>query len=117
MKPFLFLLLLLTGTAWADPPMKMVYQKTSSATFSWNWPYHTTHTTTETQTHFSPSGSALRQVGVYPNCDDLSRYRYHNPQRTYLNQWGYFFPKGTRPVRVGSGSAFLTPQGNLIQTP
>jgi hypothetical protein len=110
MKLVLTILFLLTvGAAWADPPMKVIYQKSSSAGFSWYWPYKTWHKTTSTQTHVSGSGSGYRTIVDYPTYDDLSKYRFHNPQRTYLNQWGYFFPAGTRPVRVGSGSALLVP--------
>ena len=27
---------------------------------------------------------------------DVSKFRYHNPQNTCQNEWGYFFPKGTK---------------------
>jgi hypothetical protein len=110
------LLLFAAGAAWADPPMKTVYQKSSTATFGWFWPYKTTHTTTEISSHPSVEGSGYRQLCAYPTNEDVSIYRFHNSHRTYQNQWGYFFPAGTRPVRVGSGSAFVTPQSVFIQS-
>jgi hypothetical protein len=117
MRSLLAILLLLTvGAAWADPPMKVVYQKTSSATFGWYWPYKTTHTTTEVSTYPSPMGSGYRQLCAYYPYEDVSQYRFHNSHRTYHDQWGYFFPEGTRPIRVGSGSAFVTPHTVFIQS-
>ena len=113
---FILLLLLITDATWADPPMKVVYQKTSSATFGWFWPYHTTQTSTSIQTYPSPYGSSIRQVPTYLTNEDVSQYRFHNSHLTYQNQWGYFFPNGTRAVQFGTGSAFVAPQSAFIQS-
>lgn len=110
MKQFLpILFLLAAGAALADPPMKTVYQSGSTTKFTWQWPYHTTQSSTTYQTQLSPAGSGYRQASAVI-AGDLSQYRFHNSHLTYQNQWGYFFPAGTRPVKIGNGwSTFITP--------
>ncbi len=110
MKVLLSLLLLFTaGAAWADPPLKTVYQSGSTTKFTWQWPYHTYQTKTTYQYQPSPANSGYRQITQANVNEDLSNYRFHNSHLTYQNQWGYFFPAGTRPVHVGSWSTFITP--------
>src|SRR2546426_7501486 len=38
-----------------------------------------------------------------------SQYRFHNSHLTYQNQWGYFFPAGTKPVRNNGAVVFKSP--------
>lgn len=80
-------------TATAEPPMKVLYSGTTSAKFSWQWPYHTTRTRTLYQT--LENVPATRPL-VYMTGDDPAQYRHYFRQFTYRNEWGYFFPKGTK---------------------
>ncbi|HTA76611.1 MAG TPA: hypothetical protein VK791_05600 [bacterium] len=112
---FILISLLATGAALADPPMKTVYSSTSDTHFAWSWPYHTTQTSTSTQTHPAPLGSGYKTNVNYSTNEDVSIYRFHNPQLTYKNEWGYFFPKGTRPVKNNGAVYFMSPQGFYSQ--
>ena len=115
MKPVLAILFLgIAGMAWADPPMKTIYSDSSTTKFTWVWPYHTVQKGTSFQDKPLPNGSSLQTVFCTP--DDLSRFRYHNAHLTFQNQWGYFFPLGTKPVRSNTGDWFVTLQGYLIQS-
>jgi len=111
---FIVISFIITGAALADPPMKTVSQSTSSTTFGWYWPFQTTQTRTSTQTHAAPLGSAYKTS--YGTSEDVSKYRFHNSHLTYQNQWGYFFPPGTKPVRNNGAVLFTSPQGYFTQS-
>lgn len=89
----LFLLLLLvTVPVLADPPLKVVYSSSSTTTFKWTWPYHPVRVYNATQTKpYAYTGRAIALMG-----EDVSKYRFHYPERTCHNDWGYFFPKGVK---------------------
>jgi hypothetical protein len=112
-----FIFVIITGMALADPPMKTIYSDSSTTKFAWTWPYHTVQTKTYFQDFPSPMGSGYQTsgYGIYRNPEDVSQYRFHNSYLTYRNQWGYFFPQGTRPVRTNVGSLFVSPQGYYMQ--
>jgi len=112
---FILISLLATGAALADPPMKTIYSSTSDTHFAWSWPYHTTQTKTSVQTYPAPLGSGYRTNVLYCTNQDVSIYRFHNPQLTYKNEWGYFFPPHTRPVRNNGAVYFVSPQGYYSQ--
>jgi len=116
MRYFLLLILLaFTGAALADPPMKTIYSDKSTTNFSWTWPYHTNQNATWVQTYRAPFGSGYNTRVNYYTGQDVSYYRFHNPQLTYRNQWGYFFPDGTRPIRNNGAVLFVSPQGYTSQ--
>jgi hypothetical protein len=90
---FFFALTLIAGVpVLADPPMKVVYSTSSTTHFNWNWPYHPVETYTAVQT--KPYYYAGRVF--YLNPEDASKYRFYFSQRTCRNEWGYFFPPGTK---------------------
>jgi hypothetical protein len=118
MRFFLTLIfLVITGAVLADPPMKTIYSRSSTTKFTWTWPYHTVQTKTYFQDIPSPAGSGYQIVdsGIYRTPVDVSYYRFHNYHLTYQNQWGYFFPPGTRPVKTSAGDLFVSPQGYYMQ--
>ena len=118
MRFFLILIfIVMAGTVLADPPMKTVYSDSSSTKFSWTWPYHTVQKKTYFQDFPYSAGNGYQSsgYGIYLNPDDVSQYRFHNSYLTYKNQWGYFFPMGTRPVKTNAGALFVSPQGYYIQ--
>ena len=118
MRFFLTLIfLMITGAVLADPPMKTIYSRSSTTKFTWTWPYHTVQTKTYVQDLPSPAGSGYQTVdsGIYRTPEDVSYYRFHNYHLTYQNQWGYFFPPGTRPVRNYGAFLFVSPQGYYMQ--
>ena len=84
--------ILSAAAAYAEPPMKVLYSGTSSTKFSWQWPYHTTRTRTLYQTRENVPSRPL----IYSTGDDPAQYRHYFRQFTYRNEWGYFFPKGTK---------------------
>ena len=110
----IFIFLMMMGAALADPPMKTVYSDSSTTNFSWTWPYHTTQSKTLIATHPSLTGSGYK-TNLFGTQEDLSKFRYHHRHLTYQNQWGYFFPAGTKPVKSGTGDFFVTPQGYFLQ--
>ncbi len=88
------LMLLAASTATADPyyTSKDTYERTVTTNFKWHWPQQTVRTTTYSQTKpYYPTGRAL-----FAGQEDVSRYRFYYRHRTSLNQWGYFFPEGTK---------------------
>ena len=89
----LFLLLFLAAVpVLADPPLKVVYRSGSTTTFKWTWPYHPVRVYSATQTKpYYATGRVL-----YLSGEDVSKYRFHYPDRTCRNDWGYFFPKGVK---------------------
>jgi hypothetical protein len=111
----IFIFLIMTGAALADPPMKTVYSDSSTTKFSWTWPYHTTQSKTLVVTHLAPEGSGYKIFNPYCPQGELSKFRYHHAHLTYQNQWGYFFPAGTKPVKSNTGDFFITPQGYILQ--
>jgi hypothetical protein len=112
-----FVLIMITGAVLADPPMKTVYSDSSTTKFTWTWPYHTVQKKTYFQDFPYPLGSSYQTsgYGIYRNPEDVSQYRFHNSHLTYKNQWGYFFPDGTRPVKTSTGALFVSPQGYYMQ--
>jgi hypothetical protein len=95
--------------------MKTVYSDSSTTKFIWTWPLHTNQTKTFFQDHPSPAGSGLQLSYGYAAQEDVSKYRFHNAHLTYKNQWGYFFPPGTRPVKQNGLAVFVSPQGSYLQ--
>jgi hypothetical protein len=76
----------------ADPPMKVVYSNTQTTHFKWTWPFQTLRTYTAVQTKpYYPTGRI-----IYMTQEDISKYRFYFPQRVCRNEWGYYFPPGTR---------------------
>jgi hypothetical protein len=73
--------------------MKVVSSTTTSTRFDMKWPFRTVTTYNASQTR--PYYSTGRIVYLVTQ-QDVSKYRYHNPQNTCQNEWGYFFPKGTK---------------------
>jgi hypothetical protein len=114
---FSLIFLVSTGAVLADPPMKMIYSQSSTTKFTWTWPYHTIRTKTYFQDFPAPEGSGYQTIdsGTYRTPEDVSHYRFHNYHLTYKNQWGYFFPPGTRPVKTNAGALFVSPQGYYLQ--
>jgi hypothetical protein len=113
MRFFLFsFFLILTCAALADPPMKTVYNNSSTTNFTWTWPYHTNQTRTSFRDHPSPTGSFFKTS--YATQEDVSQYRFHNAHLTYQNEWGYFFPSGTRPIQNNGSVFFVTPRSNFF---
>ena len=111
----LFIFLMMTGAVLADPPMKTIYSDSSTTNFSWTWPYHTNQIKTLVQTHPSLAGSGFK-TNTYGTWDDVSKYRFHNAHLTYKNQWGYFFPPGTKPVKNNGAVLFVSPHGYFIKS-
>jgi hypothetical protein len=109
MRFFLILIsVIVTGAALADPPMRTIYSSKSETHFGWS-PNHTTQTNTLVQTCPSPLCPGYKANVWYWTPEDVAIYRFHNPQLTYHNQWGYLFPAGTYPVRNYGGVYFVTP--------
>jgi hypothetical protein len=88
----LFALILLAAAPGRTAPMRVVYSSTKATHFSWKWPYHPVETYTAVQT------KPYLYIGRILNLthQDLSKYRFHYPNRTCCNDWGYFFPAGTK---------------------
>ena len=89
---FLFFLLAAVPVL-ADPPLHTVYSSGSTTHFYWTWPFHPVRTYHATQTkpyHYTGRVLALSQG------EDASKYRFHYPERTCRNEWGYFFEPGTK---------------------
>jgi hypothetical protein len=103
---------ILAGAAFADRPLKVVYKKTVSRSFKGNWSKHPKQTYTIIQKSHGSSKQA--QKGASSTSDDVSKYRFHNSQMVYRNEWGYFFPDGTKAVPVNGGTVFKTPKGYVV---
>jgi hypothetical protein len=74
------------------PPMKVVYSSGSTTRFDWKWPYHPVQKFTAVQTKpYYYTGRVL-----FISQEDVSKYRFHYPDRTCRNDWGYFFEPGTK---------------------
>src|SRR5579883_2720230 len=87
----ILLLLLVVVPVLADPPLKVVYSSSSTTTFKWTWPYHPVRVYNATQTKpYYYTGRVLALEG------DAAKYRFHFPDRTCRNEWGYFFAPGTK---------------------
>lgn len=85
-------LVFLATEAFAGPPMKVIYSNKRSTTFKWKWPYQTTTSKYYLQTKpYYYTGRLLRVAG-----ENVSKYRYPYQQRTYMNEWGYFFKPGAK---------------------
>ena len=92
-KALALFLFLWVSMAWANPPMKVISSVTTSTRFDMKWPYHTVTTYNANQTiPYHTTGRILYLV----THEDVSKYRYHYPQNTCRNEWGYFFPPGTK---------------------
>lgn len=87
----LLLLFLAAVPVLADPPLKVVYSSGSTTTFKWTWPYHPVRVYNATQTKPYYYTGRVLAIG-----EDVSKYRFHYPERTCRNDWGYFFPKGVK---------------------
>ncbi len=93
-KPIIFALLLsISGLAWAGPPLHVLYSSTKTTHFKWHWPSETVTTYTAVQT--KPYYRTGRRMSLVTT-EDVSKYRYHYRQNTCQNEWGYFFPAGTK---------------------
>jgi hypothetical protein len=90
---FSLFLACVAGEALAGPPQKVIYREGKATKFNWEWPYHTTQTKTYLQT--KPYYQTRKLVTKYAG-ENVSRYRHHYQHKTHLNEWGYWFPKGTR---------------------
>lgn len=89
----------LGGTVYANPPMKTLYSKSMSTNFKWHWPYQTVKVSNYLQTKpYFYTGRLLNIV----TSEDVSKYRFYYRQNVCKNEWGYFFPKGTKlcPVNL-----------------
>lgn len=75
----------------ADPPLKVVYSSGSTTHFNWTWPFRPVRTYYATQT--KPYDYTARVLNIQ---EDVSKYRFYHPERTCRNDWGYFFPPGTK---------------------
>jgi len=98
MRTFFIIILTLgffasASVALAAPPMKTLYSKSVSTNFKWHWPYQTVKTTHYVQT--KPYFYTGRLLNLVRN-EDVSKYRHYYRQNICKNDWGYFFPKGTR---------------------
>jgi hypothetical protein len=82
-----------SGAALAGPPMKTLYSKSVSTNFKWHWPYQTVKTTNYVQN--KPYFYTGRLLNLVTN-EDVSKYRHYYRQNICKNDWGYFFPTGTR---------------------
>jgi hypothetical protein len=92
----------------ADPPMKVVYSTSATTHFNWKWPYHPVEKYTAVQTKpYYYTGQILNF-----SQEDVSKYRFYFRQRTCRNEWGYFFPPGTKlcskrpPIVFGDPQAY-----------
>ena len=90
---FLFTLTMFIGIpVLADPPMKVIYSTSATTHFNWNWPYHPVEKYTAVQAKpYYYTGQLMNFT-----LEDVSKYRHYFPQRTCRNEWGYFFPPGTK---------------------
>lgn len=89
---FLTLAWIVGAPVLANPPMKVVYSTSATTHFNWKWPYHPVEKYTAVQTKpYYYTGRIL-----YLNQEDVSKYRFYFSQRTCRNEWGYFFPPGTK---------------------
>ena len=68
------------------------------------WPYRTVTTYNASQTR--PYYTTGRIVYLVTH-QDVSKYRYHHPQNTCQNEWGYFFP-GYEALQPPSSGEFWT---------
>ena len=90
----LILIFFASGNAsWAGAPMKTLYSKSVSTNFKWHWPYQTVKISNYKQT--KPYFYTGRCLNLVTN-EDVSKYRYYYRQNICKNDWGYFFPKGTK---------------------
>jgi hypothetical protein len=88
---FLSLTLIVGIPAQAKPPMKVIYSASKTTHFSWKWPYHPVEKYTAVQTKPYYAGRVF-----YLSPEDVSKYRFYFAQRTCRNEWGYYFPPGTK---------------------
>ncbi len=87
-----FALFVVGAPVFADPPLKVVYTTSATTHFNWKWPYHPVEKYTAVQTKpYYYTGRIL-----YLSDEDVSKYRFYYSQRTCRNEWGYFFPRGTK---------------------
>jgi hypothetical protein len=90
----------------AQPPMKVVYSTSTTTHFGWKWPYHPVETYNAVQTKpYYYTGRIL-----YLSQEDVSKYRFHFPDRTCRNEWGYFFEPGTRLCPLHPAIIFGAPK-------
>ena len=89
---FFIVFALLIVRAYADPPLHVLASESHTTHFKWQWPYEPVSTYTSGQT--KPYHTMGRIV--YLTHEDLTKYRFHYRQNVYTNEWGYYFPPGTK---------------------
>jgi hypothetical protein len=116
MRVLLFSLffIVIAQAAQADPPMKVIYSTTTTTHFNWNWPYHPVQKYTSVQ--IKPYRVVSPNKVSYATKEDVSQYRFHNRHLTYQNQWGYFFPEGTKPVKNGNSAVVFGAPKSYYET-
>ena len=107
-----FCFFIIAGAVFADRPLKVVYKKTITRNFSGKWAAHPKQSYTSIQTY--PGSSSQAQKISYATRDDVSKYRFHHSHLTYRNEWGYFFPAGTKAVPNNGVIIFKSPNGYMV---
>lgn len=102
------LLLGASASAWADPPLQVLYSNSKTTHFKWHWPSETVTTYSAVQT--KPYYRTGRRLSLVTK-EDVSKYRYYYRQNTCKNKWGYFFPAGTKLCYHKPYPIFEAPSG------
>ncbi len=77
----------------ADPPMKVIYSTSATTHFNWKWPYHPVEKYTAVQDQALLLHRSIHEFYPWKTfLNTATTFR----QRTCRNEWGYFFPPGTK---------------------